>query len=480
MSQQEISNQQIDALLEQITSESEKLRIQAVEGLASAYPGVENPDRRVLVGKAVLNSMGDKSWPVRQAATLILPHICESWAAEPLMNALVEFRYPVLKDSEKTEKCFEEISKAIVRVGTPALELMINFYLIHENKFKRHELLYWDPYPAKVVDTYFDSMGDVACKTLISMLSTQQNNDKIFHLLIKCGKAAEEPLLEFVKKQEIPSPTFLIMDEDKLVFRGLGAAALLGSKDDESYKKDFQWRLDKAQGSLAIPTPKIENDYKELFGGQHTVSPAMLTLITLKMEDCEKFTDALIDVLKQIGLPAVEVILPDLQSKNSHMRFAAVRLLGRIRHPAAIEALASSLAMPNANYDFQRVVITALGKIGGESVPGIILPYLKNTDFLVRETTAETLGDFKDVQVIDALLAALDDPKWQVRLAAVTSLGKIGDPRAVPSLIEQLSDKGGKILGMGKGVREFAADALEQIGTPEALNAVKDMKTKKR
>jgi hypothetical protein len=65
-------------------------------------------------------------------------------------------------------------------------------------------------------------------------------------------------------------------------------------------------------------------------------------------------------------------------------------------------------------------------------------------------------------------------------LAAVVELGRIGDPRAVLGSIVRLGYKGGKFLGMGKGIHEFDSVALKQIGTPEALNAVMDSKLNKR
>jgi HEAT repeat protein len=481
---QEISDQQIDALLGQLTSKNEKVRASTAESLAEAFPAINDSDRRMLVGNALLDAMGDNSWPVRQAATLILPHLHEARMAESLVNALAKFNHPVLKDSGKIGGYYEEIAQALVRVGPPALEPMINFFMTNEAKFDRHETEYWDPYPAKVVHTYFESVGEIAAKKLISMIAAEDQDDRVFHLLVNCGNGADEPLLDLIKKQGIPSPTFLFADDNEfMVFRGLGAAALLGNQIHEGYKNDLQARIDKAKGSMYAQTPKLKGDYKELFHGAHPVSPAFLTLAALRMEDSPQYnkksvTKAIMGILEQIGLPAVETILPDLNSEKT--KFTAAILLGNLGNPAAIEPLAVSLTTPKVNNDYKKVVIRSLGRIGGDIVPMHILPYLNDADFLVREDTAEALGDFKDGQVVDALIRALNDQAWQVRLAAAVALGKIGDARAVPGLIALLGDKGGKILGMGKGVRDFAAEALEQIGTQEALIAVKDMKTKKR
>jgi HEAT repeat protein len=69
--------------------------------------------------------------------------------------------------------------------------------------------------------------------------------------------------------------------------------------------------------------------------------------------------------------------------------------------------------------------------------------------------------------------ALLDDlkksPDDDTRLAAVLALGEIADPGTIPDLIKALYDPLVE-------VRHLAADALEKIGTPEALAAVRAWK----
>jgi HEAT repeat protein len=73
---------------------------------------------------------------------------------------------------------------------------------------------------------------------------------------------------------------------------------------------------------------------------------------------------------------------------------------------------------------------------------------------------------------VPGLLNALRDADGNVRRAAAWLLGKSGDPRGVPGLIELLPDTGGGMFGIGERVCDIAAEALERIGTPEALKAV--------
>lgn len=61
---------------------------------------------------------------------------------------------------------------------------------------------------------------------------------------------------------------------------------------------------------------------------------------------------------------------------------------------------------------------------------------------------------------------ALHNEDWTVQVKAVRTLGELGDPRAIPDLIEAMYDT------HITSVSTIAASALEEIGTPEAIVAV--------
>lgn len=54
-------------------------------------------------------------------------------------------------------------------------------------------------------------------------------------------------------------------------------------------------------------------------------------------------------------------------------------------------------------------------------------------------------------------LAALDDPEWPARALAAGSLGRLGDPSAIPRLERAMGDT-------GYWVRHHAAEALAELG----------------
>ena len=79
----------------------------------------------------------------------------------------------------------------------------------------------------------------------------------------------------------------------------------------------------------------------------------------------------------------------------------------------------------------------------------------------------------KDPASLPSLLEALHDPVGYVRRAAAEALGTIGDDAAVPGLVARLEDTGQQWWEEER-VCDIAAEALERIGSGQALAAVED------
>src|SRR5205807_6826191 len=71
----------------------------------------------------------------------------------------------------------------------------------------------------------------------------------------------------------------------------------------------------------------------------------------------------------------------------------------------------------------------------------------------------------EDTAVVNALIARLQDENAGVRGAAAHSLGRLGDPRAVPPLIAVLADSDGE-------VRAAAIEALADLGDARAIGPI--------
>ncbi|MBE9004483.1 HEAT repeat domain-containing protein [Fortiea sp. LEGE XX443] len=109
--------------------------------------------------------------------------------------------------------------------------------------------------------------------------------------------------------------------------------------------------------------------------------------------------------------------------------------------------------------------------------PELAIANLQSSDLSLRYYAAWWLGKFrvKRADAVDALLAALQDEAdrtelggYPLRRNAARALGKLGDVRAVPSLIECLECS-------DFYVREAAAQSLEMLRDSTAASALKKM-----
>jgi HEAT repeat protein len=112
---------------------------------------------------------------------------------------------------------------------------------------------------------------------------------------------------------------------------------------------------------------------------------------------------------------------------------------------------------PEAGYRTEDIA-KEMTKRGGDV--DALIDLLKSRSRLDREKAADYLGEIGDPKAVPALIEALGDPA--ISWIAAESLGKLGDKRAVQPLIASLgSDE--------KWLRRNAAKALGLIGDPAAV-----------
>ena len=104
--------------------------------------------------------------------------------------------------------------------------------------------------------------------------------------------------------------------------------------------------------------------------------------------------------------------------------------------------------------------VISLHPIGRPSVE-ILIEYLEDDDWVVREAAADVLGKIGDVRAVEPLIERLkNDNDTGVKELAAKGLGLIGDARPVDLLIEMIPIK---------PLRVLAVEALEKIKDVEAL-----------
>jgi len=154
------------------------------------------------------------------------------------------------------------------------------------------------------------------------------------------------------------------------------------------------------------------------------------------------------------------------------VREVAFESIANIGNPNTVDTLISILEDPSVDYYFRSKAARALGRIGDPKAIEPLVRTLENettwSGGTVREAIAEALGAFQDPRATDALVAALGSD-YLSACAAAASLKKQRDKRAVEPLIRILDDDPSQHQDYE---REFAAQILGVLGDPRAIPAL--------
>lgn len=184
------------------------------------------------------------------------------------------------------------------------------------------------------------------------------------------------------------------------------------------------------------------------------------------------------------GIPALAEALRD---HDLEVRLAALRGLGRIACPEAGEEILAwvgekGLSVPalplqsaliqccaerpqlllpyvqHAEGPLREVLGRVLGEVATPSLGLDLLQFVGDDLDELRAAAARAMSHTKSGLTFDLLNELARDPIWFVRLRAIVSLGKLSEPRAIPSLLRGLMDS-------NRLVRLRAAEALVELDT---------------
>lgn len=170
---------------------------------------------------------------------------------------------------------------------------------------------------------------------------------------------------------------------------------------------------------------------------------------------------------KLVDARAVKPLIATLRDSSAKVRLHAVRALENLGNVHAVEPLIRSLQ--DRNTLVRSFACSALGKLGDVRAVEPLIIALRDSDSGVRQSSARALGRLRDRRAVEPLATTLHDPDGEVRQISAFVLGRLGDKRAVELLISLLEDET-EVFPLR--ICDEAADALERIGTPEALAAV--------
>ena len=107
---------------------------------------------------------------------------------------------------------------------------------------------------------------------------------------------------------------------------------------------------------------------------------------------------------------------------------------------------------------------TDMIRLGREATPAILNGLVNSMNATVRSACAAVLTGTRDPRAVDALLDALDDPDERVRLLAITALGQVESGKAAPRLLGLLEKP-----NISYGIKRAALESLGRLGDPKAL-----------
>lgn len=265
--------------------------------------------------------------------------------------------------------------------------------------------------------------------------------------------------------QSIDKVAEMLADESKLWLSDgqricdFAAAALKGINTPKATKILHSWRQGQDEPKQIDETPTRNTHRREIF---------QELLDALHQNDWHAQQDAakaLRDYAKTMHKTKDPVILNGLLGKLEdpqwRIRWAAVEALAWIANPESVPALTRLLK--DSNWTLRAAVVRALIDIGDVSAVPALIGTLKDANATVREAAVEALGILGSPEAIPHLAEAMSDGEPIVRLRAVMALGQIQSNEVENWLLQSLKSRE-PIL------RWAAAEALTKAASSESVN----------
>lgn len=181
------------------------------------------------------------------------------------------------------------------------------------------------------------------------------------------------------------------------------------------------------------------------------------------------YRDALV-MLDQVGIPLLEDMLGD---ERWFVVRNMVNILGEIRSADSLDHFARTIRHADARV--RRETVLALTKLGGEESVPLLVRALSDPDPGIRGAAALGLGLARVTAVVPALASRLSQEQdLEAEQEMMRALGRLGDPRAVPVLLERARSRGW-LSRRPDSARVEAVRALGAIGGEPARAGLEEL-----
>jgi len=300
--------------------------------------------------------------------------------------------------------------------------------------------------------------NDTQMKKLLVLLESKDEYTSFSaaQSIVALGESARPAVPELIKRLSTFSGDSMTGDEFLKLISGMGTVAVPG--------------LIKALSDPDIHTRRVACRVLAKMGPN--AKDAIPSLIELMSEPGHDISHIAAYSLGEIGLPAMPYLLDILRSEDEGLRVLVTEMSVR-RVPTELNLenqLLDIIQDPNEKPTTQKSAIDALGSLklkNVETVVSVLVEKLGESKANIGSAATHTLGKIGPIAAPEVM--KVFKSKNSVARAWSTYAIKLMHPpikEAVPGLIGLLKDN-------EPTVRYGAKFALEQIGTPEALEAVK-------
>jgi len=204
--------------------------------------------------------------------------------------------------------------------------------------------------------------------------------------------------------------------------------------------------------------------------GDPRVVPALIT--ALKDTEAPVRLAAVRVLANMNDTRAAEPLLAMITDRDITVRREATALLGRLAarctdaavRSRIIDSLLAAIKSPQVSLPLRIAAVSALGEVHDPRLVPVLCLLLDDSTQLIRLNAAQALGTQQDVRAVPSLMARAHDADPAVRGAVLTSLGQIGDPRAADLLLAALGDGNSAIRGAAsQGIFNLLPDDSARI-----------------
>jgi len=183
----------------------------------------------------------------------------------------------------------------------------------------------------------------------------------------------------------------------------------------------------------------------------------------------------IISIVAGLGEEAIPEIVRKFSDKNWYVVRNMVRILGEIGTGKVVRYL--NIPLKHEDSRVRKEVVYALSSIGGTEAFRLVSIMADDPDGEVRQSAIKYLGAMRNKGAIPLLLKLIDKRNLfglnnSLIISGIEALGEIGAEEAVPGLVRLLRKSTIFVRSRNDEVRIAAATSLEKIGNEEAMKAL--------